>query len=444
VTVWFGTLRESLEDIHVVKGQTTRDIDFAFETGRSIAGVVMDGEGKPLRLASVRAEERTSGERRGQQLTTLTDDDGAFQVFKLTGGLYDLTVSGRGYKVETINAVPPGAETLRVVLSKLYAVTGQVHLADGVAPCPEFILQTFSSYHDQVVPGQTVEVRDAEGKFRLESGVFSGHPPFSICARTDDGLLSPRVEVRLESGFAPEPMHLVLEAGAVVRGVVRSESGQPLAGARVEIRGKRLWDRRICRTRARGQFQLTGLPPGSYVVAARHPAWVGALHEVRVQQGEERRVVLTLLAEGGTLHVTVLDEQGAPIEDAYVSLSTADRGAMFDVTRYRKRFEEQSKTSPGRYRSWREYYHSIISTDASGHLERRFLPAGRYQVSVLASGHEPGRQTVRLSAGGQAAVQFVLKKAPIGKRPGRGDPPTGVGPGAAKENARAKAGRRPD
>jgi len=435
VIVWFGTLRETRRDVHVVKGQTTRDIDFAFETGRSIAGIVVNGEGEPLRMVSVQAAERASGERRGQRLAILTDDDGAFQVFKLTGGLYDLTVSGRGYKVETIHAVPPGAETLRVVLSKLFAVTGQVHLADGVAPCPEFILQTFSTYHEKAIPGRTVEVRDAEGKFRLRSELFSGRPPFSICAHTEDGLLSPRVEVRLESGFAPEPVHLVLAAGAVVRGVVQSETGQPLAGARVEIRGGDLRDRRNCRTGARGRFRLEGLPPGSYVLSASHPEWVGVYHEVRVQRGEEKRAVLTLLAEGGTLHVTVLDEQGAPIEDAYVSLSTADRGAVFDVTRYRKRFEEQSKTSPGSLGSWRDYYLSIISTDASGHLERRFLPAGRYEVSVHAGGYQPGRQTAQLPAGGQAAVQFVLKKAPNRKRPGSGDPGDG---------ARPKAGRRPN
>jgi len=441
VTVWFGRLRESRRDVPVVKGQTTRGIDFTLQTGRSIAGVVVDGESRPLRMVSVRATERSAGEGPGQELTTLTDDDGAFQVFKLTGGLYDLTVSGRGHEVKTIHAIPPGAETLRVVLSRLFAVTGQVSLEDGVTPCPEFDLQIFSAYQNKTIPGQTVRVSDAEGTFSLGSEAFTGQPPFSIRAHTEDGLLSPRVEVRLASGFAPRPVRLVLARGAVIRGVVRSESGQPVSGAWVQIRSGSTRPRRICSTSVRGRFELTALPAGSYLVAATHPDWIGAFREVRLQQGEERHLDLILLAEGGTVHVTVLDEQAVPIGNAYVTLSTADRGVMFDLRKYRKLFEEQSKVSGGQA-SWRDYYHSIIATDASGRLVRRFLPAATYRVAVHASGYQPEKQTVRLPAGGQAAVQFVLKKAPARKPRSARDPRTGAGPGRAEGNPKANAARR--
>jgi protocatechuate 3,4-dioxygenase beta subunit len=409
LTVWFGRLRETRDGVIVTRRQTTPGVDFTLRTGRSIAGAVVDETGEPVKHARVEAVEKTYDRRTGQKVFGLSDDDGSFQMFELKGAAYDLVVSARGHGRSDVPLVAPGSETLRVVLKRIYAVTGQVVLPDGETPCPAFQLQVYSTHREQQLPGIVRHVEQEDGRFALPSEFISGQPPLWIRAFSEDGLLSPLTPIHLQPGVESEPFRLVLAAGAAVTGTIQGENGAPIGGARVLVRGDGFRFQRFATSSAQGRFEVNALPEGTYVVSATHPDWVGAFSEVTVAPGQRQSVMLTLLEEGGTLHVTVFGKDGLSLPGAYITLQREGRGVAFNMQKYRKLYREAKASRPDL--SWQDYYRAIIRTDVHGRLVRRFIPAGTYRLTVYERKHEAEHRTVDIPSRGQIAVSIDLKKA---------------------------------
>lgn len=96
----------------------------------------------------------------------------------------------------------------------------------------------------------------------------------------------------------PAPVAQAQETGAV-RGTVTGRQGQPMPATTISITGLGPGDARHERTTdADGQFQLEGLAPGQYSVAADNPEVGGQIFRVLVQPG-------------GTVEVRFVLERGA-------------------------------------------------------------------------------------------------------------------------------------
>jgi protocatechuate 3,4-dioxygenase beta subunit len=79
-----------------------------------------------------------------------------------------------------------------------------------------------------------------------------------------------------------------------VTGVVQDESGVPLPGATVYIvSGTGSWPDIAALTNDRGEYKLSGMNPGSYVVEVHHDDFVSASASVGVSE-EPSRVDITL------------------------------------------------------------------------------------------------------------------------------------------------------
>jgi protocatechuate 3,4-dioxygenase beta subunit len=174
---------------------------------------------------------------------------------------------------------------------------------------------------------------DAQGRFRL---VAPKREPYTVRAEAD-GLAARTVK----DATPGTPLAIDLARGGRIEGTVRDgDTGQPAAGARVEVRDENFRDipgeasagRVIARTDANGRFVLEALPPGVHTVTARGAGAFGSKANVRVGA----RVDLTLFP-AATVRGTVLDPDGQPAAGATVQ-AVGSRHPMAETTDGQGRF----------------------------------------------------------------------------------------------------------
>ena len=120
-----------------------------------------------------------------------------------------------------------------------------------------------------------------------------------------------------ERGVVPLP-DLVAEPGVLLRGRVADQSGVPVVGAPIEVRGDGF--ARVVESGLSGVFKLAGLLPGRYEV--RPIAFRGSVGKAQVVEVDEAGAECVLAMEAvGERRMRVLDEEGHPIPRAHVVAS---------------------------------------------------------------------------------------------------------------------------
>lgn len=308
---------------------------------RAIVGRVVWPDGTPASGASVAVDPVTGAPEALR--VAFADEEGAFSFEGLIEGAYD--VSARVRLAEDVdedgNVVPArsGVAFARAVASDTSALElrlgagsvlrGRVVDGDG-APCAQFELRAVP-----VIGGEALALpaREVQGAFHSDDGRFelAGLHPGTWELRAAFGVYrSPgeRVEVR-ETGADVE---LVLETKPMLAGVVRDESGAPVGRARVtfipleEVDGLPSYRRGGGETwtDGAGRFQFLEIEPGRI-----------ELHAVGLRQGAALPRTIDVPRRGRVAEVefvlhpparfgcTIVDEQGAPIPDAKVELSSS-------------------------------------------------------------------------------------------------------------------------
>lgn len=135
-----------------------------------------------------------------------------------------------------------------------------------------------------------------------------------------------------QSGVEAEPGHdtildISLVKGAVVRGVVRDKEGNPIANARVGVKGTIFWgipSRAYLSERSAedGTFEFTSVPPRKVALTAEHDGYLdAAMVELELENLEERSDVEMILDPGFSITGTVHWPDGAPAKGADVDVS---------------------------------------------------------------------------------------------------------------------------
>lgn len=359
----------------------------------SIGGRITSNTGGPLRRAEVRAISES-----GLTRMATTDTDGRYVVRDLPAGTFTLHVSKTGFvplyfgqrrpfeRRATIRLEQGQHADADVRLPRAGAISGRIYDAAG-EPVLGARVQALRRRMVQGQPGlQAVgagDMTDDTGAYRLYALPPGDYYVTATPRRVEDRAgrtignavpgrgapiffpgtanrdLAQRITVDV-SGEARADMQLTSVTTARVTGTVLTSAGAPAAGAMVTLVARDLdfatsgvGDpmgplRILDDAAADGTFELTGVPPGSFVLIAQTRPNLSATFDIpnqriiglagrpAVETGSLAVAVdgdvtgLTLAtAPGGTVTVTVVGDQGvtAPLPRPRISVRAADRSA---------------------------------------------------------------------------------------------------------------------
>lgn len=175
------------------------------------------------------------------------------------------------------------------------------------------------------------------------------------------------------------------------------DEGRPVENATISLKdtsGRPVFSFSLFTTGSDGRYSVQGVVPGRYVVGAEARGLAPA--EQPVEVGEGGGTADLVLRRGGTLRVRVVDESGAPLEGARVTL-TDGRGQAVTKTLSLINFFDSGQDR----------------TNAEGVALLPDLAAGGYRVSAslggyVLAGEEAGASVV---PGGTAAATVTLVSA---------------------------------
>ena len=364
--------------------------------GHAIAGTVTRA-GTPVEQATVRLADEAGGPAR----ETRTGPDGRFAMSGLGEGTYALRAESGGFASATARGVTGSGPAPALQLAEATTLVGRV-TEDGARPAAGVAVRA----DDQALPAgedplATLARTDGSGAFRL-----GPLPPgrYRITAAQVGLILRRPVSIDVHPPAVPQAITLDLLHGARLSGRVAGPGGAPIAGARVRLSGAGVDElavrpgtlplaavaaalppgvtdtmgaSQMALTDRGGAFALDRLPPGIYRVDVTHDGFQPLGTEVSLRPGERHDLGSLSLAAGFPVRGRVLDETGAPIEGARVSVTGG----------------------PG------------VVTDAAGQFALS-LAAGRYHLVAAADGRGSAAADATAEAGGAAPlVELRLSRA---------------------------------
>ncbi|MCP3065683.1 carboxypeptidase regulatory-like domain-containing protein [Myxococcus sp. K38C18041901] len=295
-----------------------------------------------------------------------THADGTFEVKNLPEGTVALwAVSAKGAALAT--EVTTGTEDVELVLEPSVVFAGRV-VDEALRPVVGSKLTLFHTEHSRFF--QTTS--DSDGRFTL-----GPLPASTYGLQVDDDQLVGSC-MRETSPDALEAEDIVLHRPRSIVGQVLLEDERPVANALVEAVDTGV----TAETDARGRFTLEGLPPGDYVLKARHGQQQGQAEATLDEEQSEVEVTVRL---GTLVRVTgsVRDTAGQPIEGATVLANS--RGTV--------------------------YYGTEALTGADGRFELEEATLGTHHFTVSAKGFLPTETTVVEVTHRTPPVELTMERA---------------------------------
>jgi protocatechuate 3,4-dioxygenase beta subunit len=328
-----GFALASRRQVAIPAGEKDFDLGaIALGRGISVAGIVVDREGRPVAEAAVHVQtQETLLERGGirqERGEASTGADGRFVVTGLSRGpTFVLRVERDGFASRTVTEVkPPLAEPLRIVLSPASRLAGSV-VDDAGAAVPaarigtrgEMSLTLLMTSLSAAFPSATA---DDDGHFELRDAP-TGKLTVSVRAA---GFLPASLPVEIAPGQSRDDLRVVLRRGSTVAGRVLGPDGTPAAGAEVSLaaHGRSFVSSSGVSTRTDGDgaYTLDAVPPGPQSFTAELPGAVPTVRDLAVRPGENR--LDFKLGPGLEIAGRVVDDAGAPLGGARVALSAGD------------------------------------------------------------------------------------------------------------------------
>jgi hypothetical protein len=326
----------------------TRAVVVAVAGARTtVAGRILDAEGKPVAGSSVRVR---SDARQGWDWVTSSGSDGSFQIEGVTAGTLHVAAQDveAGY-VESAALDADQGQHVVLVLDRTVEISGAV-LDERGAPVPRAAVKCTGK------PGapDRVVIADEDGRFTMRRAARSVDR-MTVWAR---GFEATTIGVGVADADVLQ-RDVRLRAARPLRGFVVDPSGEAVMGARVSAcEGQ---EAEVATSDAAGAFELPATVVGCWI-AGYHPHFAGA----RPVRAGDRRPIILRLGAGGAIEGTAVDEHGKSV-------------GLFSVTIASFEAAEERAGTPTR------------AGESGEHLR------GAFRLDALA----PGTYVLRLSAEGK-------------------------------------------
>lgn len=390
------TLRASHDDwapgrlTEVASGSS--GVEIQLKEGATVLGVVVDPDGQPVAGAKIggaalRAESTPKG---------VSDERGRFRLERVPAGTLFLHVQAEGYPgtyVRDVRVADGEVLTdLEIMLDSGIEVTGQV--VDGAGNPVAGAQVRISSLNQFMIAAPVVTTTDEEGRYRVPG--LRADTPYQGTA-THQGYLSGTIE-EFESETNRDLGVTTLTEGALVRGRVLDENGNPIAGAQIsatehredmpgldmivglEGLGIRTNSAHTTKTNEDGNFSLSGVKSGDYQIRATATGYAAYKSDpMQLSDGVQKELDI-VMDRGGEITGRVIDPNGTPMAGIQVA-------AM--------RFMPM----PSR---------SQTETDADGNFRLTGLDEGAYNVSAKSPGFATA--SVGQITPGSAPIELVFER----------------------------------
>lgn len=296
---------------------------------------------------------------------TTTNAQGQFTFTGLPLGAYTLTAQREGYAVvqQAVTVLTGSAATVAFTLVRAQGRVEGTALLEG-ASIHSGIIVTLAG------TGATTTT-DGQGRFTL-SNVASGS--YTVEARRSGYAVARESVAVQENQAATVSLSLTRERGNVA-GVIQLEGGGSPVDINVTLAGTAF----STRTNTAGQFTLTGIPTGSYDLAAQRDGFAPAQRTVEIRAGEQAQVNLTLPIARGNISGTILLEDANTTSGISVALLPSNASVL---------------------------------TDAQGRFSFTGLIVGTYTLSAFWSGYDIQERSVVVRYQEDTVVNITLRRRP--------------------------------
>ena len=246
-----------------------------------------------------------------------------FTVAGLSPGTHTLEFYGDGIERTVVRDVSAPSTDLEVEL--IYqaepTLTGSVVDARTGEPVTEFKARVRKVRHLRrsyyTVGDKWIQFEDQRGRFSLET---VGPGVYEVQVHADAYAPASSEQINTDE---LRPVTVALSAGGTIAGMVLSETGQPISGARVtplSVAGGVMPDTKDAFASTHGSVETTGgrfnlphLPPGTETLRISHPDHaLRIVEQIPVVEGQTTAGIEVILTQGGTVEGVVYDEQGRP------------------------------------------------------------------------------------------------------------------------------------
>ncbi len=368
--------------LHPSQGRVRRDfdvqpgvnvLDVSFDPGVEVAGRAVDDRGRPVSGARVELNSWDRFELR--QFQDVTDDEGRFRLSPVGPGRYRLTASAEGYAdAELASPVEIAAESpapLEIAIPRGARVSGRI----------------LGLPADELTQVRVVAVPDGgagvdawtDGLGRYEAGPL---PPGDWTLKATVWGDERRAETRLAVSRSDREIErdLEIESGVTLTVQVLSDE-EPVADARVSLRGYHVGRDRTAMTDYEGRVRIDDLEPDTYRIGVTQAQKL-LVHNGEVDLEQDRELVIRF--ETAALSGVVASaDGGAPIAEALVSLRPLE-GPDYMVA---------------------------AGTKEDGRFGLHHVQPGRYRLEAKAQGFTAAAQEVQLAAG-QDVEGFEIRLEP--------------------------------
>jgi hypothetical protein len=322
---------EAYSETHERARAPAADITLVLAPGARVSGRVQQGDGSPVRGASLQIKPRGLGR---VPLETQSDEHGQFSIGGVPAGVIEVTASAEGLssarewlRLSLAEVAPPVVLTLAAA----HSVHGVVRSPDG-SLCPAGMVRAGGRL------GAIVTI-DAEGRYRLDGLAEGTHELSATC----HGVAAQTRSLRIDAD-SPSSLELnwQLEAGLAVTGSVHRKNGEPLVGAMVWLHGVLPPDGAepetrteafaantgaACNTDADGAFRCGGLRAGWYRVNAGSPTGASVSSEPVHVDAHTRPAVVLIVPDAGEVRVRVAGGSAARVVGGLSARGVFARGA---------------------------------------------------------------------------------------------------------------------